>query len=102
MTARVTTAHPAQAAGMHTPGPWAIKREGVIAQQSSGEVVATCGYKVAVGSDEDDANARLIAAAPELADALDNLIGALPADMDDLLRQRMEGGFAALRKAGRS
>lgn len=52
----------------HTPGPWKLKRSGTISD-NNGELVATTGYRVAVYSEEDDANARLIAAAPELLSA---------------------------------
>lgn len=57
----------------HTPGPWKLKRSGAISD-ADGELVATTGYRVRVGSDEDDANARLIAAAPELLALLTELI----------------------------
>lgn len=60
----MTTHTPAARTG-YTPGPWKIKRSGCISD-SNGDLIATTGYRVAVGSDEDDFNARLIAAAPEL------------------------------------
>ncbi len=41
----------------HTPGPWTLKRSGTIAQKETGDVIATCGYRVEVGSNEDDDNA---------------------------------------------
>lgn len=60
----------------HTAGPWFTKREGsstvyVEAQIGGGwlQEIAACGPN-ANGSGEQDANARLIAAAPELLDAL--------------------------------
>ena len=57
--------------GAHTPGPWKLRRGSDGAEYGSivgsdGNLVATTGYRCAVGSDEDDANARLIAAAPDL------------------------------------
>ena len=54
----------------HTPGPWKLKREGTIAD-SEGDLIATCGYRCRVGSTEDDDNARLIVAAPDLLAACD-------------------------------
>ena len=60
----------------HTPGPWYSRNgssphfQGQIASESTGATVAI-SY-----SDEDGANARLIAAAPELLDALQNLLDA--------------------------
>lgn len=54
----------------HTKGPWKLRRPGCISN-SEGDLVATTGYRVTVRFDEDDANARLIAAAPELLAALE-------------------------------
>lgn len=59
----------------HTPGPWKLKRErsgdeyGAVIG-ADGELVATTGYRVRVGSNEDDANARLIARAPAMFELL--------------------------------
>lgn len=60
----------------HSPGPWFTKREGfstvyVEARISGGMLqdVAACGPTEA-GSEQQEANARLISAAPELLDAL--------------------------------
>jgi hypothetical protein len=69
----------------HTPGPWAVKRlrdDGVtyIHAPSRDYFIATAhdwrSDPVEVW-DEADANARLIAAAPSLADALRDLLGYL-------------------------
>ena len=49
----------------HTPGPWA-NHDGIIRDCSpEGWLVATCRF-----SPKDDANARLIAAAPDMLEAL--------------------------------
>ena len=63
-----------------TPGPWFTKREGwstvyVEARIDGGMIqeVAACGPTDA-GQDQQQANAHLIAAAPELYEALDALI----------------------------
>ncbi len=53
-----------------TPGPWKIRRSGCISAGDEGALVATTGYRVEAGKNEDDANARLIAAAPEMYEAL--------------------------------
>ena len=60
----------------HTPGPWWAKREGfstiyVEARIEGGLIqeVAACGPTEA-GKEQQEANARLIAAAPELLEAL--------------------------------
>lgn len=64
----------------HTPGPWFCKREGystvyVEARIGGGwlQEVAACG-PTAEGQDQQTANARLIAAAPELLEALQEAI----------------------------
>jgi hypothetical protein len=67
----------------HTPGPWrAQPREGFEGQW---EVVSTCktGRLIAaaaphIDGDPDEANARLIAAAPELLKALVDLMRVMP------------------------
>lgn len=60
----------------HTPGPWWTKREGfstvyVFARIGGGMVqeVAACG-PTAAGPDQQGANARLLAAAPKMLNAL--------------------------------
>ena len=59
----------------HTPGPWMVEPLG----SDCFEVKCECGYFIATchdgvrGARNADVNARLIAAAPELLDALDGL-----------------------------
>lgn len=57
----------------HTPGPWHIQKSdhvgGLLIKPIPGQVVAQCDKLI-----EMEANARLIAAAPELLEALDKLI----------------------------
>lgn len=60
----------------HTPGPWFTKREGFSTvyvearlRGSTIQEVAACGPTEA-GSEQQEANARLIAAAPDLLEAL--------------------------------
>ncbi len=66
----------------HTPGPWKIHRGkhnrdylAIIDSipDKDGKVVANCICHVAMTNDDRTANANLIAAAPELADALREL-----------------------------
>lgn len=50
----------------HTPGPWIAKGDNVYEENEPGRIAKTCG-----GTDEQAAaNARLIAAAPDLLEAL--------------------------------
>jgi hypothetical protein len=65
----------------HTPGPWAVHRDGYTITGNRA-FIATC---IAVPN-ETAANARLIAAAPDLLDALDRI-------RKDL--QRMSDGYSA-------
>lgn len=69
---------------MHTPGPWKT-RQGQSVCNHKGVSVAWCPTSAIVGQDfsyrvsEDEAcdNARLIAKAPDLRDALQNLLTAI-------------------------
>jgi len=54
----------------HTPGPWEVTPRGNVATQSA--VIA----KLPTGQPSREANARLIAAAPELLEALKRLLSA--------------------------
>lgn len=63
---------PAQS-GQHTPGPWAIESGGMnryVVEYKTGNVVSVLGYPSQRSIPEEKANARLIAAAPELLEAL--------------------------------
>ena len=71
-----------------TPGPWRTKREGfstvyVEARIDGGLIqeVAACGPTEA-GLEQQEANARLIAAAPELLEALQAVLRSFPTDRD--------------------
>ena len=58
----------------HTAGPWSVDYEGpahLSIEDSAGRVLAFCNLQSEDG-DEDEANARLIAAAPDLLQALKN------------------------------
>ena len=77
-------------AGKHTPGPWAILPE------SRGFIIVARNafYDVAivrdVGNEDNKKNARLIAAAPQLLEALELLADLLPdpkLDTDDVQRK---------------
>ena len=62
----------------HTPGPWAVANVGWVASLATDQTI--CGmYAVKSGFDhtETDANARLIAAAPDLLEALGQTLNAM-------------------------
>ena len=65
---------------LHTPGPWHTKRDGfstVYVEASIGggwiQEVAACG-PTEKGSEQQEANAKLVAAAPELLEALKRVV----------------------------
>ena len=57
----------------HTQGPWETKQSTFV-HSKRGEFVADCSYPAASDQSEFSANARLIAAAPELLEALEEAI----------------------------
>ena len=65
----------------HTPGPWHIKDVcgdrvdvGYNAEPTSTDFVASCGYQDGKKDGECTANARLIAAAPDMLEALEAMV----------------------------
>lgn len=94
----------------HTPGPWEwadhvpfVKRETLKA--GPGRTVLTWTQTRVDGSDwthirVSDADARLIAAAPEMAEALKNLLWADDTARNDDILVAKERALAALKKAG--
>ena len=91
----------------HTPGPWTIKTDLGIPLQILGapteknpryNPITRCGTTfIAPTSDEAMANARLIAAAPELLEALKNLLAYL--ETEDMRPLNMNLARAAIAKA---
>lgn len=65
----------------HTPGPWIVLNDGLtISEESRRDVIPFEVAKVVDGSNEDRANAHLIAAAPDLLSALERMLNAYEAD----------------------
>lgn len=78
---------------MHTPGPWSVGNEGRF-------LICTLSPKVCVYADEmvkTDAehDARLIAAAPELLDALDQITGVYESMRETLAAKYPDDGWSA-------
>lgn len=101
----------------HTPGPWRVGAppdkvctnyggEADIAKGGWGKVIVTCKRSSWMGEGEGFANAQLIAAAPELLEALKELADYHSADLtSDFGNEagRMRNALAAIAKAeGRS
>ena len=58
----------------HTPGPWQISKKSIDAVVTdAGNYVADCGLSIVIPDDEQRANARLIAAAPDMLEALEEI-----------------------------
>ena len=106
-------------AGLHTPGPWFSKREGfstvyIEARIGGGMIqeIAACG-PTAEGSEQQEANATLIASAPdllaerdrlkaanaELAEALQKMLDAYDDGVTDWEKPYQQAARAALTKA---
>ena len=87
----------------HTPGPWAIRddnEDGAVSIVGSSQIVLARVRTATV--EPGDANARLIAAAPELLDALQSMVSQFPeaelrADPD--LHASVKRARAAIAKA---
>jgi len=54
----------------HTPGPWRVERGAIV--NEAGDVLASVPYTL--GDDSDRANARIMAAAPELLAACEDVL----------------------------
>lgn len=70
-------------AGKHTPGPWVLNGRAV--EEDKGRRARVVAYVEEENNDDNEANARLIAAAPDLlaehieaCDLLNALVGAMP------------------------
>ena len=85
----------------HTPGPWHVTK-GPAAREiraDDGPYIASV-YDIAVTYGERNANARLIAAAPELLDAARLAVDAIGQTRDDFgLKVELEKAYLALRAA---
>lgn len=80
----------------HTPGPWEIFGSSTL--NITGKAMAK-GRKVCsinATQDEDRANAALIAAAPEMLEALERVFRDLPANYDGPMMEQVE---SAIKKA---
>ncbi|WP_182422394.1 hypothetical protein [Aureimonas sp. ME7] len=91
--------------GEHTPGPWEIEGTGCILRTKTG-VNDRGGMTGGVGIAQffglhkpDEADARLIAAAPDLLEALRELRGWMPPAGDDRIDASLRKADAAIAKA---
>ncbi len=95
----------------HTPGPWKYDTEGCIAatfNDADAALIAVCTMHVVVRREDQrmQANARLIAAAPDLLEELEALTGELermgfhdmPGDTNADLRNRYDSAMIAIAK----
>lgn len=88
-----------------TPGPWEVSDIGDYADFDGRSIVVigddrrVCATHAGGDDPEGTANARLIAAAPELAEALQMFIEHYPAGINSFLDDAHKAARAALRKA---
>ena len=83
----------------HTPGPWHVgMKPGPIVYGSEGEQVASLVVPM-LPEQENRANARLIAKAPELADALAWALEQIEDDLDPCHQQAFAHAHAVLAQA---
>jgi len=83
----------------YTKGPWTVNKEfGMQGMIDANEhpVAATCGYASPKGR---EANANLIAAAPDLFEALEAIVNDLPINRDWLNPDYENMAYAAIAKA---
>lgn len=89
----------------HTPGPWSLRMTGwqtnpaAIYSPRRPGAVACIPARTSVPLDEQSANARLIAAAPDMFEALSNIILSSDANCGDSLANAIEAARAAITKA---
>ena len=91
-----------------TPGPWEANRWRVCAGCGEGErisVICDTAHNMKTRTVENEANARLIAAAPDLLEAIDELtvvVGLTPVkseELRDTLQKAYDKARAAIKKA---
>lgn len=86
--------------GSHTPGPWQVSPFGnVWAPRNRHAIVAKLDPERAVDDAQLAANARLIAAAPDLLDALKRLIAAEDASIEKFTSREIDEITTALHQA---
>ena len=83
----------------HSPGPW----RAILDEKPDAEIWDANGLEIAkvyFDSDRREADARLIAKAPELLEALDSVCCALSTreDLSEMERRELESGFALIRE----
>lgn len=84
----------------HTPGPWyVISEQGLIQADSGVYVVSRTERTIGMKAGEQEANNRLIAAAPELLAALETLLTAVEVDKVPGIGLATDKARAAIRKA---
>lgn len=85
---------------MHTPGPWKVAAASLDVWEDGGYTICEV-YPPSANSPEKVANARLIAAAPELLEALEMLMPQYPSRgmCDEYDRAMWENAEAAIAKA---
>ncbi|MEP9039510.1 hypothetical protein ABKU91_20965 [Enterobacter hormaechei] len=66
----------------HTPAPWYFSNEGVLRVRAKDDDEVVCSYAGYENCEREYANAKLIAAAPDLLEALQALVAFYPDDVE--------------------
>jgi len=83
----------------HTPGPWNYDRSGYSLYVNSGRELVTALSMDGKRLETSEANARLIAAAPDMLDALMDFVSYFGHDNDNGLDEMLTNARAAINKA---
>ena len=84
----------------HTPGPWKVT--GLYVREQDGGLVASINdlwHDQKTPKAEKNANARLMAAAPDLLAALEEWVGYVPNSTDEVEQHRIDRARAAIARA---
>lgn len=83
----------------HTPGPWAIAEPTYKCLVTAGENGLHIAQAATVGTPNCEANARLIATAPEMLDALRDIVSSSNANCGDSLANAIQRAMTVIDKA---
>ncbi len=82
----------------HTPGPWALHEGKTAVNGADGRLVASCGFLPYRNKWDSEANARLIASAPDLLEALELIIFDIEC-LEPIKKHHLEEAYEAIAKA---
>lgn len=84
--------------GKYTPGPWVISEDDNLIHATDPRATIVCVFYACLRNPDVMADAKLIAAAPELLGALEYFVNTVPAQGDETIIRAKEKANAAIRK----